>query len=43
MTKLTSLINIGRPNIKLKGVKASDYNYNNDKIFGAKFFSKIVK
>ena len=43
ITKLTSLINIGSPNIKLKRVKPSDHNYNNDKIITAKFFSKIVK
>ena len=43
ITKLTSLINIGSPNIKLKRVKPSDHNYNNDKIIAAKFFSKIVK
>ena len=43
ITKLTSLINIGSPNIKLKRVKPSDHNYNNDKIITSKFFSKIVK
>jgi hypothetical protein len=43
ITKLTSLINIGSPNIKLKRVKPSDHNYNNDKIIAAKFFNKIVK
>ena len=43
MTKITSLINIGSSNIKLKRVKLSDHNYNNDKIITAKFFSKIVK
>ena len=43
MTKLTSLINIGSPNIKLKRVKPSDHNYNNDKIIASKFFTKIVK
>ena len=43
LTKLTSLINIGSPNIKLKRVKPSDHNNINDKIIAAKFFSKIVK
>ena len=43
INKLTSLINIGSPNIKLKRVKPSDHNFNNDKIIAAKFFTKIVK
>ena len=43
INKLTSIINIGSPNIKLKRVKPSDHNYNNDKIIAAKFFQKIVK
>ena len=43
INKITSLINIGSPNIKLKRVKPSDHNFNNDKIIAAKFFSKIVK
>ena len=43
ITKLTSLINMGSPIIKLKRVKPSDHNFNNDKIIAAKFLSKIVK
>ena len=34
---------MGSPIIKLKRVKPSDHNFNNDKIIAAKFLSKIVK
>ena len=43
MTKITSIINVGSPTIKLKRVKPNDHNYVNDKIITAKFFSKIIK
>lgn len=43
MTKITSIINVGSPSIKLKRVKPNDHNYINDKIITAKFFSKIIK
>ena len=43
MTKITSIINVGSPTIKLKRVKPNDHNFVNDKIITAKFFSKIIK
>ena len=43
MTKITSIINVGSPIIKLKRVKPNDHNFVNDKIITAKFFSKIIK
>ena len=43
MTKITSIINVGSPTIKLKRVKPNDHNFSNDKIITAKFFSKIIK
>ncbi len=43
MTKITSIINVGSPTIKLKRVKPNDHNFINDKIITAKFFSKIIK
>ena len=43
MTKITSILNVGSPTIKLKRVKPNDHNFANDKIITAKFFSKIIK
>ena len=43
MTKITSIINVGSPTIKLKRVKPNDHDFSNDKIITAKFYSKIIK
>ena len=43
MTKITSIINVGSPTIKLKRVNPNDYNYVNDKVIKEKFIPTIIK
>jgi len=43
MTKITSIINVGSPTIKLKRVNPNDYNFVNDKIIKEKFIPTIIK
>ena len=43
MTKITSIINLGSPTIKLKRVNPNDYNFVNDKIIKEKFIPTIIK
>ncbi len=43
MTKITSIINLGSPTIKLKRVNPNDYNFVNDKVIKEKFIPTIIK
>ena len=43
MTKITSIINVGSPTIKLKRVNPNDYNFVNDKVIKEKFIPTIIK
>ena len=43
MRKITSIINLGSPTIKLKRVNPNDYNFVNDKIIKEKFIPTIIK